>query len=85
METFCVQINEGPEQVIEVRTGLYHLAALAALALTEYPEAQQEHDIIKIWVPELLPGFGPYFYAWDGEKLGQYLPDQDMIIYTKSS
>lgn len=70
MQTFHVSINRGPEQVIQVRTGQYNLAAMAALAMLEYEEEDEETDIVKIWVPELMPQYGPYFYYYDGHKMG---------------
>jgi hypothetical protein len=72
--TFHVQINGGKEQTIETRTSLYELAALAALAMCEY-EHNSEYDVVKIWIPKLLPEYGPYFYAYDGHNVG--MPDED--------
>lgn len=69
MSKFHVQINKGPTQTIETRTGQYGLASLAALANLEY-EHSNECDFVKIWVPELLPDYGPYFYAFDGFRFG---------------
>ncbi len=69
MSTFHVEINKGPEQIIQVKTSQYGLAALAALAMLDYIEAQ-EWNIVKIWVPELMPDYGPYFYAFDGHVVG---------------
>lgn len=72
---FCVQINGGPEQILEVRTGVYKLAALASLAILEY-ESHDDYDVVKIWVPRLVAvGYGPYFVAWDGSTAG--LPTDD--------
>ncbi len=62
MTTFHVQINDGPEQQVEVRSTQYHLAAVAALALLEHESRKPDPDIVKIWVPHLLPQYGPYFY-----------------------
>lgn len=68
---FCVQINGGPEQTLEVKTSQYGLAAIASLALLDY-ESHDDYDVVKIWVPELIEsGNGPYFYAWDGFTAGR--------------
>ena len=64
--TFHVQINGGPEQTLVVKTGVYALAAFAALALLDY-EPATDYDVVKIWIPHLTAGgYGPYFIAWDG-------------------
>ena len=64
--TFTVQINGGHEQSLAVKTGQYTLAAIAALALLDYEQAD-DYDVVKIWVPDLIDGgYGPYFIAWDG-------------------
>jgi hypothetical protein len=62
---FHVEINRGPTQTIKTRTGLYILAAGAALAQLEYEPVEEGPDVVKIWVPEILPDYGPYFYAYD--------------------
>lgn len=61
---FSVQINRGPTQTIETRSGLYVLAAGAALAMLEYEPLEEGADIVKIWVPDLLPDYGPMFFAF---------------------
>jgi len=71
---FHVEINRGPEQIIETKTGRYNLAALTALAMLDYKESN-DWDIVKIWSPDLLPEYGPYFYAFDGHRLG--IPDEN--------
>lgn len=59
--TFKVQINGGHEQSLVVKTGQYTLAAIAALALLDYEQAD-DYDVVKIWVPDLIDaGYGPYF------------------------
>lgn len=62
--SFHVSINGGSEQLISTRTGLYTWAVVAALAMLEYPEKSkdQKHDHVKIWVPNLIPEYGPYYY-----------------------
>lgn len=66
---FHVQINGGPEQTLEVKTGKYGLAAIASLALLDYV-AHDDYDVVKIWIPELVEEYGPYFYAWNGFGVG---------------
>lgn len=73
---FQVRINGGPEQTFHARTGVYTLAALAALAMLEY-ERHPEYDVVKIWVPSLVEaGYGPYFVAFDGHKVGVPISDR---------
>lgn len=69
MSIFHVEINNGPTQTIEVRTGKYNLAAMAALALLDYDD-ERDFDVVKIWVQDLLPHYGPYYYGWDGHQIG---------------
>jgi hypothetical protein len=70
LNTFHVKINGGPEQQVAVRTGEYGLAAVAALAMLEYPESKKGFDEVEIWAPDLIPEYGPYHYSWDGYTLG---------------
>lgn len=60
---FYIEINGGPTQTLEVKTGLYELAAMAALALLDY-DSRDGFDVVKIWDPNLLPDYGPYFYTY---------------------
>lgn len=60
---FHVEINRGQTQVLEAKTSLYDLAAAAALAMLDY-EPTNDIEVVKIWVPHLLPDYGPYFYYW---------------------
>lgn len=60
---FFVEINRGPTQVLTTKTGLYELAAAAALAMLDY-QPTNDIEVVKIWNPELLPDYGPYFYYW---------------------
>ena len=65
--TFHVRINGGPEQTLRVRTGIYvhAVAALPALLGIDIPAD------VEIWVPHLMPEYGPYFYRIErGEALG---------------
>jgi hypothetical protein len=66
---FKIEINGGKTQQIETETSQYGLAAIASLALCEY-EHNDEFDVVKIWCENLLPEYGPYFYAFDGTSLG---------------
>lgn len=66
---FHVKINGGPEQVIETKSGLYNLAVSAALAQLDYESLPDEPDIVEIWVPSLLPEYGPYFYMFNGHSV----------------
>lgn len=70
MRTFKVEINNGPTQEISVRTGIYKLAAMASLAMLEYDD-ERDFDVVKIWCDDLVPEYGPYFYAWDGHQIGR--------------
>lgn len=73
--TFHVEINKGPVQIFETKTGQYTLAALASLAMLDF-EAHPDYEVVKIWVPDLVEGgYGPYFIAWDGHRVG--FPDDD--------
>jgi hypothetical protein len=76
LNQFHVQINHGSTQVIETRTGKYWLAAAAALAILEH-EPSGDMDIVKIWMPNLLPQYGPYFYVVekDSNEVGQLYGD----------
>lgn len=69
MTDFHVEINGGSEQVITTKTSEYALAALASLAQLDYKK-HTDYDVVKIWVPKLVPEYGPYFYAWDGHQMG---------------
>lgn len=56
--TFSIEIDGMPEQTITVKTGIYvdAVAAIPALLGTTLPFS------VKIWVPHLLPHYGPYHY-----------------------
>lgn len=56
--TFGVRVDDGPERTIEVATGRYDSAAAAVPALLGI-----DHGFpirVTIWLPELLPKFGPH-------------------------
>ena len=64
---FQVEINGGPTQVIEVKTGIYELAAMTALATLDYAkrdDPDDDSDVVKIWVEKLLPDYGPSFFSY---------------------
>lgn len=58
---FHFTINGGPERVFHARTGVYCSAVAAIPAVFGIPENEFPIDI-EIWVPELLPQYGPYVY-----------------------
>lgn len=61
-ETFHFRINDGAERTIKTKTSFYSVAAAAALAFVSNDEIS-EGAKIEIWVPELLPDYGPHVYA----------------------
>jgi hypothetical protein len=56
--TFHVRIDGCPEQQITVKTGQY-MAAVAAIPALLGADPPMN---VEIWVPRLLPDYGPYFY-----------------------
>jgi hypothetical protein len=60
-QRFMLRVNDGPEQTIEVATGIYMHAAAAAVAILDLKLPAN----IRIWSPELVPEYGPYFYIVD--------------------
>lgn len=71
-----VQINDGLVQDFETKTGLYGMASIAALAQLDYEEGTMINNnkvvnFVKIWAEDLLPDYGPYTYAFDGNTLYQ--------------
>ena len=70
---FSVKINGGPAQEFPCRTGLYHRAAAAAVAMLDYPEKQGRWDIVEIWVSTLLPDYPPSFYAMESDIYGNMI------------
>lgn len=58
---FHVRINGGPEKTIALPSGLYDVAVAASLALATEEQAHG-HMQVEIWVPKLLPDYGPYHY-----------------------
>lgn len=72
--TFHLKINGGPEQTITTKSGVYRLAVATAMANLDYTPNKDGQDIVEIWVPHLLPDYGPYFYAYDGHQIHSYQP-----------
>lgn len=58
---FHFQVNDGREQTIAVKTGKYAFAAAAIPAMLDVDLPAN----VKIWVPRLLPEYGPYYYIVD--------------------
>jgi hypothetical protein len=56
--TFHFRIDDGPEQTITTASSQYNIAAAAALAHVDELPAH-----VEIWVPALLPEYGPYHYV----------------------
>ena len=56
---FYVRVNGRKQREIEVATGVYISAAAAVPALLGSNDYPLE---IEIWVPHLLPEYGPYTY-----------------------
>lgn len=61
MTTFHFTIDGGPEETITVDSGVYLNAVAAIPAL--FNLHVEDELIVRIWVPELLPDYGPYSYA----------------------
>jgi hypothetical protein len=55
---FHIRVDDGPEQTITVKTGIYRDAVAAVPALLDLDLPID----VEIWVPSLLPKYGPYRY-----------------------
>lgn len=80
---FHYTLNDGPEKTIVVKTGVYKCAAAAVPALAGVD--QNAYPLfIKIWVPSLLPDYGPYEYhiGQVGGAVGQVIrqPGDNMLV-----
>jgi hypothetical protein len=66
IETFHIRVDEGPEQTIDVKTGIYRnaVAAIPAILGLELPIN------VEIWCPRLLSEYGPYFYRVEQNDFG---------------
>jgi hypothetical protein len=74
MTKFHIRVDGGPEQTITVKTGVYRdaVAAIPALLNLDLPIT------VEIWVPHLLPEYGPSHYLVRqnvyGELVTKFLP-----------
>ncbi len=71
-ETFTVRINGGDPRPFVGATGMYKYAALQAVlsdpSLLPLPAANKPL-IVDIWIPRLIPEYGPYHYMiWENER-----------------
>lgn len=66
---FHVRINDGHEHKIAVKTSMYQIAAMAAPAILGLDVFLPIH--VEIWVPELLPSYGPHHYIISENEFGQ--------------
>jgi hypothetical protein len=58
MTTFHIRVNDGPKQIITVQTSIYLIAVAAVPALFGLSLPVN----IEIWVPGLMPDYGPHHY-----------------------
>lgn len=58
MTVFHIRVDDGPENPIDVETGIYVYAAMAVPAILglDLP------IVVEIWAPDLIPEYGPYLY-----------------------
>ncbi len=61
---FTFTLNDGPEQTIKTKSGIY-VEAVAAIPAYLGVDYEAYPLTIKIWVPDLLPDYGPYTYYID--------------------
>lgn len=59
---FSVSINDSPIQEIELKEGLYNLAAVEASKKISFPEKENGNVVVTIWQPSLVDKFGKYKY-----------------------
>ena len=74
--TFSVRINDGHEQKLTCRTGIYQEAAVAAIAILEYEDKDDSFPIVEIWVPDLLPDYKPLIFEIGDNEFGQLVVRQ---------
>lgn len=67
---FFVQIDGGTTHTIEVATGVYQLAAIAALAIIGC-ETKNVMNVVKIWTKNSSSQGEPYFFTWSSGEIGQ--------------
>lgn len=73
---FHVRVNDGREETITVRTTLYTVAVAAVPALLgcELPAT------VEIWVPRLLPQYGPYFYRVEFDEYRRVVTNHLVVV-----
>ena len=58
---FMIRVNGGEPQPFTATTGIYSRAVMQAFGKLEMPYPCD----VEIWVEDLLPDYGPYFYRID--------------------
>jgi hypothetical protein len=61
LSTYHFTVNGSPEKVCDLKSTIYDEAVAAIPAMLSEPEKQYPLEIT-IWVPDLLPDYGPYDY-----------------------
>jgi hypothetical protein len=64
--TFSIRINEGPEQSLTTATGVYQLAAIAALAMFKFEPEADGVTVVEIWTE-----FSRFFFGVCDDKYGR--------------
>jgi hypothetical protein len=79
--TFSIEIGNGPEQSLVVKTGVYidAVAAIPAILGIGMPFT------VKIWSPDLLPEYGPYYYRVERNSFGTIEVIHDLSAYPRSN
>lgn len=78
MTDFRYTFDGGAEKTVNCHASQYRLAALYAFAkerIERLPEVRMgSHDydghILKIWIEDLVPDYGPYFYGIGSNEAG---------------
>lgn len=84
-QQFTFTINGGKERTIKTKTTTY-IEAAAACPAKAGVKASDYPLVVSVWVPDLLPDYGPYDYyidkpggqvaiyieRWDGQKIAAY-------------
>ncbi len=83
---FTFTVNDGEEQSIKVKSGIY-VEAVAAIPAIIGIDQDAYPLTIKIWVPDLLPDYGPYTYYIErpGAAAGfvtRFWDGQDRAVYS---
>lgn len=73
MNVWHYRFDGGPEKTVSTPSGLYQTGVMAAFAQEDVkklptlrcPSVNAPYDghVLEIWVPDLLPDHGPYFYG----------------------